>query len=141
MRRVIALAALSTLALAAAAHAETWVGYSVVDPAKNIQWSYDSDYSYKDAQSKRVVVLTAVGKVGATPRMGPSAPGAADGVGSVLALDCKAGNLIPMGGYSPSKPLVISDTWRSTTPKKIADDDYKALLAKACAGADKLPVK
>jgi hypothetical protein len=141
MRRVIALAALSTLALAAAAHAETWVGYSAVDPAKNIQWSYDSDYSYKDAQSKRVVVLTAVGKVGATPRMGPSAPGAADGVGSVLALDCKAGNLILMGGYSPSKPLAIAETWRNTTPKKIADDDYKALLSKACAGADKLPVK
>ena len=141
MRRVIALAALSTLALAAAAHAETWVGYSAVDPAKNIQWSYDSDYSYKDAQSKRVVVLTAVGKVGATPRMGPSAPGAADGVGSVVALDCKASNMILIAGYAPSKPLQIADTWRTTTPKKITGDDDKALLAKACVGADKLPVK
>jgi len=141
MRRVIALAALSTLAVAVSAHAETWVGYSVVDPAKNIQWSYDSDYSYKDAQSKRVMVLTAVGKVGATPRMGPSAPGAADGVGSVVALDCKAGNMILVAGYAPSKPLQIADTWRTTTPKKITGDDDKALLAKACAGADKLPVK
>lgn len=140
MRRVIALAALSTLAVAAAAHAETWVGYSPVTP-NNIQWSYDSDYSYRDAKTKRVVVLTAVGKVGATPRMGPSAPGAADGVGSVLALDCKASNMIPMGGYAPNKPLVIADGWREATPKKLATDDDKALLAKVCADAEKLPVK
>jgi hypothetical protein len=140
MRRVIALAVLSTLAAASAARAETWVGYSAVSP-NNVQWSYDSDYSYKDAQSKRVVVLTAVGKVGATPRMGPSAPGAADGVGSVVALDCKAGNMILIAGYAPSKPLQIADAWRATTPKKITGDDDKALLAKACAGADKLPVK
>jgi hypothetical protein len=140
MRRVIALAALSTLAVAAAAHAETWVGYSAVSPT-SLQWSFDTDYSYKDAQSKRVVVLTAVGKVSATPRMGPSAPGAADGVGSVVALDCKAGNMILVAGYSPKKPLEIADTWRTITPKKIAADDDKALLSKACVGVDKLPVK
>jgi hypothetical protein len=141
MRRVIALAALSTVACAAAAHAETWVGYSAVDPAKNIQWSYDADYSYKDAQSKRVVVLTAVGKVGATPRMGPSAPGAADGVGSIVALDCKAGTEILIAGYSPKKPLEVPNGWRGTTPKKVDSDDDKALLAAVCKGADKLPVK
>lgn len=140
MRRVIALAALSTLAAAASAHAETWVGYSAVSP-NNIQWSYDSDYSYRDAQTKRVVVMTAVGKVGATPRMGPSAPGAADGVGSLVALDCKAGNMILIAGFAPSKPLQIADAWRTTTPKKVTGDDDKALLAKACEGADKLPVK
>lgn len=140
MRCVIALAALSTLTAAAAAHAETWVGYSVVSP-NNIQWSYDTDYSYRDAQSKRVVVMTAVGKVGATPRMGPSGPGAADGVGYIYALDCKAANLIQLGSYKPSAPLQTVEGWRETTPKKLASDDDKALLSKACAGADKLPVK
>lgn len=140
MRRVLALAALSVLASAAVAHAENWVGYSTVDPARNIQWSYDSDYSYRDAQSKRVVVLTAVGKVGATPRMGPSAPGAPDGVGSLVALDCKAGNEILIAGYSPKKALEVPAAWRGTTPKKVDGDDA-VLLSKACEGADKLPVK
>jgi hypothetical protein len=42
MRRVIALAVLSTLAAAGAAHAETWVAYSAPSP-NNVQWSYDSD--------------------------------------------------------------------------------------------------
>lgn len=140
MRRVIALAVLSALAAAGAAHAENWVGYSPVS-ANNLQWSYDADYSYKDAKSKRVVTMTAVGKVGATPRMGPSAPGAADGVGSVIGLDCKASNMILIAGYSPKKPLEIADNWRETTPKKITADDDKALLAKVCASADQLPTK
>jgi hypothetical protein len=140
MRRMIVLAALSTLAIGASAHAETWVAYSALSPT-NIQWSYDSDYSYVDAQSKRAVVLTAVGKVGATPRMGPSAPGAADGVGEVWALDCKGANMLKVAGYSPSKPLAIADDWRSATPKKITSDDDKALLAKVCAGAASLAVK
>ena len=140
MRRVIALCALSIMASAAAAQAETWVGYSTVDPAKNIQWSYDKDYSYKDAQSKRVVVLTAVGKVGATPRMGPSAPGAADGVGSIVAFDCKGGNEILIAGYSPKKPLEVPNGWRGTTPKKVDGDDA-TLLSAVCKGADTLPVK
>lgn len=140
MRRVLALAALSTLALGASAQAETWVGYSTVTPS-NIQWSYDRDYLYKDAQTKRVVVLTAVGKVGASPRMGPSAPGAADGAGSVVAFDCKAANMILIAGFNPKKPLEISDTWRTETPKKLGGDDDKALMKAVCAGADKLPVK
>lgn len=140
MRRVLALAAVSTLACAASAQAENWVGYSAVSP-NNIQWSYDADYSYKDAQSKRVVVMTAVGKVGATPRMGPSGPGAPDGVGYVYGVDCKAGNLIPIGSYKPSVPLALSDTWRTVAPKKMDSADDKALLGAVCAGADKLPVK
>lgn len=139
MRRVSALAVFAVLA-AGSAQAENWVGYSAVDPARNIQWSYDSDYSYRDAQSKRVVVLTAVGKVGATPRMGPSAPGAADGVGSLVALDCKAGNEILIAGYSPKKALDVPAAWRGTTPKKVEGDDA-TLLSKVCEGADKLPVK
>ena len=140
MRRVFALCALTLLAAGSAAQAETWKAYTT-PTEKNLQWSYDADYSYRDAQSKRVVALTAIGKVGATPRMGPSAPGATDGVGSVVALDCKAGNMILMGGYSPSKPLAITDTWRGVTPKPIAASDDKALEAAVCAGADKLPIK
>ena len=140
MRSVLVLAALSTLAIGATAQAETWVGYSAVSP-NNVQWSYDTDYSYKDAQTKRVVVMTAVGKVGATPRMGPSAPGAADGVGQIWAMDCKAGNTLLVGSYSPSKPLAIAETWRTATPKKISSDDDKALIAAVCKGADALPVK
>jgi len=140
MRRVVALCALTLLAAGSAAQAETWKAYTAPTD-KNLQWSYDADYSYRDAQSKRVVALTAIGKVGATPRMGPSAPGAADGVGSVVALDCKAGNMILIAGYAPSKPLAINDTWRATTPKKIDSADDKALEQAVCAGADKLPTK
>ena len=140
MRRVIAIALFSTLATASLAQAETWKGYTAVS-ASGLQWSYDADYSYKDAKSQRVVALSAIGKVGASPRMGPSAPGAADGVGSVVALDCKANNLILVSAYSPKKPLAIADDWRSGAPKKIESDDDKALAAAVCAGADKLPVK
>lgn len=140
MRRALVIAALSTLACASSAMAETWKPYSAVTP-KNLQWSYDTDYSYRDQASGRVVVMQAIGKVGATPRMGPSAPGAADGVGSVLALDCKAGDMILIAGYAPSKPLDIPANWRSTSPKKISDDDDKTLQAAVCANVDSLPVK
>jgi hypothetical protein len=140
MRRALAIAALSTLACASSAMAETWKPYSAVTP-KNLQWSYDADYSYLDKQSGRVVVMQAIGKVGATPRMGPSAPGAADGVGSVLALDCKAGDMILVAGYAPSKPLDIPANWRSTAPKKISDDDDKTLQAAVCSNVASLPVK
>jgi hypothetical protein len=140
MRRVLVIAALSSLALGVAAQAETWKGYSAVS-ATNVQWSYDADYSYRDAVSKRVVVLTAVGKVGATPRMGPSAPGAADGVGQVWALDCKAANTILVAGYSPSKPLAIPANWRTATPKKITSEDDKALVKAVCSDTTKLANK
>ena len=140
MRRVSTLAAFVLLA-AGAAHAETWVGYTTVDPAKNIQWSYDKDYTYRDAQTKRVVVMTAVGKVGATPRMGPSGPEKPDGVGFVYAIDCKDANLITVGSYKPNQPLAVTEGWRSAAPKKMDGADNKALLDGVCAGADDLPVK
>ena len=145
MRRMIALSALAALALpvlglAGQAQAETWTGYSAVSPT-GIQWSFDADYSFIDSQSKRIVVLNAIGKVGATPRMGPSAPGASDGVGSVLALDCKAKNLILISGYSPKKPLDINSEWRAVSPKRVETEDDKALLAAVCPMAAKLPVK
>ena len=140
MRRVFALCALTILAAGSAAQAETWKAYTATTD-RGLQWSYDADYSYLDGASKRVVAMTAIGKVGATPRMGPSAPGAPDGVGSVVALDCKAGNLILLGGYAPSKPLAVNSGWRELTPKKIDSPEDKALQAAVCAGADKLPTK
>lgn len=140
MRRVLALGMLTAVCAAGVVQAESWKGYSAVTP-KNLQWSYDQDYSYRDSATGRVVALTAVGKVGAEPRMGPSAPGAADGVGTLVALDCKASNLILIAGYSPGKALDIPDGWRGQTPKKIDDADDKALQAAVCAGADRLPVK
>ena len=140
MRRLIALAALSVAAVASAASAETWTSYTAPTD-KGLQWSYDADYSYRDAASGKVIVLQAIGKAGATPRMGPSAPGAADGVGSVVAVDCKAKTLVTVGSYSPSKPLVLSETWRDATPKKADGADNKALIAAVCVDADKLPSK
>jgi hypothetical protein len=109
MRRIIAIALFSTLATASLAKAETWKGYTEVS-ASNLQWSYDADYSYRDAKTQRVVVLSAVGKVGASPRMGPSAPGAADGVGSVVALDCKASNMIPEKAPGDCRRLAFGST-------------------------------
>jgi hypothetical protein len=140
MRRAPAIAALSILALALPAVAETWTPYT--EPTdKGLQWSFDADYSYRDAASGRIVVMTAIGKVGATPRMGPSAPGASDGVGFVYALDCKSRNLIPMGSYSPRKPLEIAGDWRDVAPKKADGADDAALMRQVCAASDTLPAK
>lgn len=140
MRQALTLALLSGLAMATAAQAETWKPYSA-ETANHIQWSYDADYAYRDGASGRIVVLQAVGKVGAEPRMGPSAPGAADGVGSVVAIDCQKGDMILMAGYSPKKPLEIPANWRGTSPKKIDSADDKALMAGVCAGAASLPTR
>lgn len=140
MRRAAAIATLSALALVLPAAAETWTAYTT-PTYKGLQWSYDTDYSYRDAASGRVVVMTAIGKVGATPRMGPSGPGAADGVGFIYALDCKAKNLIPMGGYSPKKPLEIAGDWRSAAPKKADGTDDAALMRQVCAASASLPTK
>lgn len=138
MRRMIAIAALCALA-ATAAQAETWKPYAKT--ANGLEWSYDADYSYRDAQTGKVVVMQAVGKPGAEPRMGPSAPGKADGVGFVTALDCSAKTLTSLGGYTPSKPLALSDAWRKAkgNPAKSAED--QALIAEACQGAEALPQK
>ena len=140
MRSILALAVLSAMAAASAAGAETWTPYTTATD-KGLQWSYDTDYSYRDAASGKIVVLQAIGKAGATPRMGPSAPGASDGVGSVMGVDCKAKTLVTIGSYAPSKPLVLSETWRDATPKKADGADNKALIAAVCVGADKLPAK
>jgi hypothetical protein len=140
MRRAPAIAALSVLALALPAVAETWTPYT--EPTdKGLQWSFDADYSYRDAASGRIVVMTAIGKVGATPRMGPSAPGAADGVGFIYALDCNSRNLIPMGSYSPRKPLEIAGDWRGVAPKKADGADDDALMRKICAASAALPTR
>jgi hypothetical protein len=140
MRRVLVIAALSTMAAASGAQAETWKAYSAIAP-NNTQWSYDADYSYRDKATDRVVVMQAIAKVGADPRVGPSAPGAADGAGSVVALDCKNSNMILIGSYSPKKPFTPDDGWRRATPKKLSTEEDKALLTAACAGAKGLPIK
>jgi len=137
MRRALALAALVTLSAAGAASAETWKKYTDAD--NGTAWSYDADYSYKDKATGRVVVMQAISKPAAN--LGPSAPGKPDGVGSVVALDCQNGNMIVLGAYTPSKPLAISPSWRSETPKKAMGQDNEALIKAACANAGALPVK
>lgn len=137
MRRALCLAALITLSTAAAAHAEHWTKY--IDEANGTAWSYDADYSYKDRSTNRLVVMQAISKPAAN--LGPSAPGKADGVGSIVALDCGQKNLISLGAFSPSKPLSTDEGWRSATPKKADGPDNDALMAAVCPTADHLPVK
>ncbi|MDP3854711.1 hypothetical protein [Phenylobacterium sp.] len=140
MRRVIAIAALSVMAAASAAQAETWKPYGTPN-GKGLQWAIDTDYSYRDVQSGRVVVMQAISKPGAEPRLGPSGPGKPDGVGNVVGLDCKGKTVIMIGSYAPTKPLELSANWRTgnANPPKSAED--RALLAAACAGADQLASK
>jgi hypothetical protein len=146
MARALALtlalvAATAALGVTGAASAETWKPYSAISP-KKIQWSYDADYAYRDKQSGRVVLLTAAGKVGAEPRIGPSGPGAADGAGAVVALDCKRQNMIFLSGFSPGQALDISDKWRSGKAQPVSSDpDGKALAAAVCPTAESLPEK
>jgi hypothetical protein len=137
MRRALALALIAAAATAGAASAETWTKY--VDSAGGIQWSYDADALYKDKQTGRLVVMQAISKPEA--KLGPSGPGKADGVGSVLALDCTKKTMIPMGSYRPDQPLAIKATWRSDTPKKATGPDNEALLAAVCPHAAHAPVK
>lgn len=139
MRLALAIAAASAMA-ATAAQAETWKPYGAVSD-KGLQWSYDADYSYRDQQSGKVVVMQAIGKVGAEPRMGPSAPGKPDGVGSVLALDCREKTLISLGGYSPKKPLELSANWRTSNASAVKTPEDKALVEAVCGAADRLPAK
>jgi hypothetical protein len=138
MRRAFALAALTAAAaFAGAASAETWSKYA--DAGNGVQWSYDADYTYKDKASGRLVVMQAISKPEA--KIGPSGPGKPDGVGSVVALDCKAKNMILVASYKPGQDLAIPANWRDTTPKKATGADNEALLSAVCAGADKAPVK
>lgn len=136
MRHTLLIAAALSLT-AAQASAENWVKY--VDADGGIVWSYDADYTYRDRTSGRLVVMQAVAKPSAN--IGPSSPGKPDGVGSVVAIDCKDRNLITLGSYKPSAPLDIKSTWRSDTPKKATGADNIALVAAVCAKADDAPVK
>ncbi|THD77294.1 MAG: hypothetical protein E7812_15235 [Phenylobacterium sp.] len=131
MRRALALAALIALGAAGTASAETWKKYASGD--NGTEWSYDTDYSYKDAASGRIVVMKAISKPSAS--IMPGGPG--KGVGFVEALDCNKGTTQPMGAYKPSSEFVVNAEWRRQTAKK-ADPD---LLSAVCPGASKLPVK
>jgi hypothetical protein len=141
MRRVIALAAATAFAapalLGTVANAETWTKF--VDGPNGTQWSYDSDYTYKDQASGRVVVMQAVSKPEA--KLGPSGPGKPDGVGYVYAIDCAKKNLITVAAYKPSTALDIPANWRDQTPKKAAGPENEALLAAVCPHAEHFPVR
>jgi hypothetical protein len=136
MRRALLIASALSLATSPAL-AESWVKY--VDADGGLEWAYDADYTYRDRVSGRLVVMQAVAKPSA--KIGPSGPGKPDGVGSVVAIDCKDRNLITLGAYKPSAPLDIKSTWRSDTPKKATGADNIALVAAVCAKATDAPVK
>ena len=137
MRRALALTAIAALTVSSAASAETWTKY--VDGANGTQWSYDGDYSYRDRQSGRLVVMQAVSKPAA--KLGPSGPGKPDGVGSVVAIDCTKKTLIMLGSYKPSAPLEMKTGWRNDAPKKADGADNVALIAAVCPTAAQAPVK
>ena len=137
MRRAIALAAIFAVTAAGAASAETWKKY--VEADNGTAWSYDADYAYKDRATGRIVVMQAISKPSAN--LGPSGPGKPDGVGSVVAIDCQAKNMIVLGSYTPSKPLSLSPTWRSDAPKKASGSDNEALVAAVCASSSSFPAK
>jgi hypothetical protein len=137
MRRALTLAALFALVAAGSAAAETWTKFA--DAGNGVQWSYDGDYSYKDRSSGRLVVIQAISKPEA--HLGPSGPGKPDGVGSVVAIDCGAKNMIVLGSYSPSKPLALDNGWRSASPKKATGPENEALVGAVCPHIDHVPVK
>ena len=141
MRRALALAALiaplAAMAAPGTASAEKWTKY--IDVANGTAWSYDADYSYKDNQTGRLVVMQAISKP--TANLGPSGPGKPDGVGSVVAIDCTKKNLITVGAYTPSKPMDMKANWRSDTPKKAVGAENEALIAAVCPHLDHVPVK
>src|ERR1019366_3582136 len=101
MRRALALAALITLSSVGAAYAEHWTKFA--DGANGIEWSFDGDYTYKDKQTGRLVVMQAISKPSAN--LMPAGPG--KGVGSVYAIDCGKKNVIPLGSYKPSATFAI----------------------------------
>jgi hypothetical protein len=135
MRRALALAALIVLSSAGAAFAEHWTKFA--DGANGIEWSYDGDYSYKDKQSGRLVVMQAISKPSAN--LMPSGP--PTGVGSIYAIDCSKKNVIPLGSYKPSVTFAINDAWRQETPKKLGGPEDEALVAAVCPHIDHVPVK
>ena len=74
MRRALALAATCAFAVSGVAQAETWTKFATMENGADV--SYDKDYTYKDRQSGRLVVMQALSK----GTLGPSAPGKADSV-------------------------------------------------------------
>ena len=135
MRRALVLAVTAAFAVTGVATAETWTKFATLETGADV--SYDADYTYKDRQSGRLVVMQALSK-GTT---GPSAPGKADSIGSVVGIDCAKKNFITMASYKPSTPLEMKATWRSDAAKKADKPDYAALVSAVCATADKVPVK
>jgi hypothetical protein len=134
MRRAVALA-ITAAFLAGAAHAETWVKFASMENGADV--SYDKDSVYKDRQSGRFVVMQALSK----GTLGPSAPGKADSVGSLVAIDCQNKNMIAMASYRPNVPLDLKPTWRSDSPKKASGADNEALMKAICGAAASFPVK
>lgn len=138
MRRALALTVLvaASAAVTTVAHAEHWTKFA--SGSNGIEWSYDGDYSYKDKQTGRLVVMQAISKPSAN--LMPSGPD--KGVGSVYAIDCSKKNVIPMGSFKPSTaPFTVVSNWRSDTPKKLGGPEDEALVAAVCPMADKAPVK
>ena len=101
MRRAFALAAVAALACGSAAAAETWTKFFTMENGADV--SFDKDYTYKDKATGRVVIMQALSK----GDLGPSAPGKADSVGSVVALDCAKRNMITMASYRPNQALDV----------------------------------
>jgi hypothetical protein len=140
MRRALALAALiatsaAALATAGVANAEHWTKFANGD--NGTEWSYDGDYSYKDKETGRIVVMQAISKPSAG--LMPSAP--PTGVGYVYALDCLKHNVIMITAYKPSKPFEIPAGWRSDTPKKAGGAEDEALFQAVCPQIGRVPVK
>ena len=136
MRRALALAALITVSAAGSAFAEHWTKFA--DGANGIEWSYDADYSYKDKQTGRLVVMQAISKPSAN--LMPNGPD--KGVGSVYAIDCGKKNVILMGAFKPSTaPFSIINGWRSETPKNLGGPEDQALVAAVCPHIGEAPVK
>jgi hypothetical protein len=135
MRRALALAALIAVSSAGAAFAEHWTKFA--NGENGTEWSYDSDYTYKDKQTGRIVVMQAISKPSAN--LMPAGPD--KGVGYVYALDCNKKNVIMITAYRPSKPFEIPANWRSDTPKTAGGAEDQALFAAVCPMADKAPVK
>jgi len=135
MRRAFALAALIAVSSAGAAFAEHWTKFA--DGENGTEWSYDGDYTYKDKQTGRIVVMQAISKPSAN--LAPAGPD--KGVGYVYALDCAKKNVILITAYKPSKPFEIPSGWRSDTPKKAGGAEDEALFTAVCPQAGTVPVK
>jgi hypothetical protein len=135
MRRALALAVTAAFAITGVASAETWTKFATMENGAEV--SYDKDYTYKDRQSGRLIVMQALSK-GA---LGPSAPGKPDSVGSLVAIDCSSKNMISMASYRPNVALEVKSSWRNETPKKITGSDNEALAKAVCAEASSAPVR